>query len=82
MKNGAYVVHASWDDEARVWVAESDDVPGLVAEAATVEKLMRKLRVLVPELLELNGRLPRRKKSAGISIQLIARYDERIRRSA
>ncbi|MGH9394255.1 MAG: DUF1902 domain-containing protein, partial [Terriglobales bacterium] len=23
-------VRATWDPEARVWVAESDDVPGLV----------------------------------------------------
>jgi hypothetical protein len=28
-------IHAVWDDEANVWVADSDDVPGLIAEAAT-----------------------------------------------
>jgi len=39
-------------------VAESEDVPGLVAEAATPNDLMAKLQVLVPELLELNGALP------------------------
>lgn len=49
------VVRAEWDDEARVWVATSDDVPGLVAEADTVEELEVKLRELIPELLELNG---------------------------
>jgi len=48
------LVRATWDDEARVWVAESDDVPGLVTEAPTTEQLLGKLRVLVPELLELN----------------------------
>lgn len=47
-------VHARWDDEAQVWVAESDDLPGLVAEASTVEDLLEKLSVLVPELAELN----------------------------
>ena len=38
-----------------MWIAESDDVPGLVAEAASPNALSQKLRVLVPELLELNG---------------------------
>lgn len=46
---------AEWDGEAGVWVATSEDVPGLVTEAETVEALMEKLRVLVPELLELNA---------------------------
>lgn len=48
-------ITAFWDDEAGVWVAESEDIPGLVTEAETMEILMEKLRVLVPELLELAG---------------------------
>ncbi len=48
-------VKAIWDDEVSVWVATSEDVPGLVTEAATAEELESKLLVLVPELLELNG---------------------------
>jgi len=48
-------VHATWDPEASVWVAESDDVPGLVTEASSVEALTDKLRGLIPELLEANG---------------------------
>ena len=51
------VVQAIWDDEAEVWVATSDDVPGLVTEADTAEELENKLCVLVPELLEENGLL-------------------------
>jgi len=54
----AYHVEAYWDREAGVWVAESEDVPGLVAEADSPNKLTEKLRVLVPELLELNGIIP------------------------
>jgi len=49
------LVNAEWDDEARVWVATSDDVPGLATEAETVEALEAKLKVMIPELLELNG---------------------------
>jgi len=52
-----FKVTAFWDSEASVWVAESEDVPGLVTEADTVEQLVAKLRVMVPELLEANGAL-------------------------
>ena len=31
-----YHVEARWDSEAEVWVAESDDIPGLGAEAETM----------------------------------------------
>lgn len=52
-----YEVDAHWDSEAGVWVAESEDIPGLVAEAECISALVDKIRVLVPELLELNGGL-------------------------
>ena len=51
-----FEVRAQWDQEAGVWWAESDDVPGLVAEADTRGQLMNDLRYLVPELLQANGR--------------------------
>ncbi len=54
-----YVINATWDDEAGVWVAESDDIPGLITEASSFETLQEKLRVLVPELLELNQCKPK-----------------------
>lgn len=44
------VVRAEWDDEAKVWFVAESDIPGLVAEGATVEELEAKLRVIVPEL--------------------------------
>jgi predicted RNase H-like HicB family nuclease len=47
-------VRAFWDEEAQVWVATSEDVPGLVTEADTMERLVEKLKVLIPELLEAN----------------------------
>jgi predicted RNase H-like HicB family nuclease len=47
-------VRAFWDEEARMWVATSEDIPGLVAEADTMEKLVEKLKILIPELLEAN----------------------------
>jgi predicted RNase H-like HicB family nuclease len=50
-----YHVNAFWDTEAEVWVATSEDVPGLATEAETVEILLDKLRVMIPELLALTG---------------------------
>ncbi len=50
-----FFVRAEWDEEASVWVATSDDVPGLATEEATMEGLIEKLKVIIPELLEANG---------------------------
>jgi predicted RNase H-like HicB family nuclease len=50
-----FFIRAEWDEEARVWVATSEDVPGLATEAETVEDLVEKLRGMIPELLEANG---------------------------
>jgi hypothetical protein len=56
MKNARpLIVHAIWDGEARVWVATSDDVPGLATEAVSLDALMPKLKVMIPELLDANG---------------------------
>ena len=61
-------VRAQWDAEAGVWVALSDDVPGLVAEATSLDELFRDLQTLVPELLTLNGMSD----SASAPFQLVA----------
>jgi hypothetical protein len=38
-----------------VWVAESDDLPGLVVEAETLDKLVPELEMLIPALMAENG---------------------------
>ena len=53
--NKLFFIRAEWDEEAAVWVATSDDVPGLATEAATMEALCDRLSDLAPELLALNG---------------------------
>ncbi len=55
MQVKALFVRAEWDEEAGVWVATSDDVPGLATEADTLEALSQKLAAMIPELLEANG---------------------------
>ncbi len=47
-------VRADWDEEARVWVATSNDVPGLATEEETLEGLIQKLKIMIPELLAAN----------------------------
>jgi predicted RNase H-like HicB family nuclease len=55
MNQKLYKIEAFWDSETQVWVAESEDVPGLVTEADTIESLTDKLREMIPELLHLNN---------------------------
>ncbi|MGH7844165.1 MAG: DUF1902 domain-containing protein [Candidatus Binatia bacterium] len=62
-------VKAVWDDEAKVWVAESDDVPGLITEAPSPDALSTKLAILIPELLEANHALPSDQKFVNIRVQ-------------
>ena len=47
-------IKMTWDPEARVWVAESEDVPGLVLESGSFDALLERVRFAVPELLALN----------------------------
>lgn len=70
LMNKPYLVRAEWDSDVQVWVASSDNVPGLVTEADTIEALDAKLQTMVPELLEANGCLP---SGETIQVELFAR---------
>lgn len=50
-----YVINFTWDDEANVWIATSDDIPGLVLESGSFDALLERTRFAVPELLSLNS---------------------------
>ncbi|HYD50264.1 MAG TPA: DUF1902 domain-containing protein [Terriglobales bacterium] len=73
-----YTVKAEWDDDANVWVATSDDVPGLATEAPSLEHLLTKLRAMVPEMLELNGVLSA-DQAAQAAFRVIAEHCEQRR---
>jgi len=51
-----YKIVFSWDNEANVWIATSDDIHGLILEHNSFDTLMEKVRLAVPELLELEER--------------------------
>ena len=53
-----YTVTLTWDEEAAVWIAESDDIGGLVLEGGSCDALMERVRYAVPELLEMNHQAP------------------------
>ncbi|SIQ57059.1 protein of unknown function [Rhizobium sp. RU20A] len=55
MLDTTMVVTATWDEEASVWFATSDDIDGLAVEADTLERLEKKVADAVSDLLELNG---------------------------
>jgi predicted RNase H-like HicB family nuclease len=71
-----YHVQADWDPEAGVWVATSDDVPGLATEAETLEGLTDRLRTILPELLEANGLLRDNIQTGSIAFELTGHRQE------
>ena len=68
-----YVVKFTWDNEAGVWIATSDDIPGLVLESGSFDALIERVRFAVPELLELNGTAP-----APVQLRMVSERCERI----
>ena len=48
------VVKLVWDNETNRWYTETNDVPGLVLESDSFDKLVDKVRLAAPEMLELN----------------------------
>lgn len=49
-----YTVKLFWDSESSVWVATSEDIKGLVLESGSLDVLIQKIRVAIPDLLKLN----------------------------
>lgn len=53
-----YYVRAVWDDEAKVFISDTN-VPGLNVEAATLHEFMEIVEELAPEMLAANVSGPR-----------------------
>jgi hypothetical protein len=64
-----YLVFAEWCSSENIWIASSNDIPGFVAEAESIESLSTKLQSLIPELLLLNKYATEEQ----ITIEIIAR---------
>ncbi|GHV92780.1 hypothetical protein AGMMS50268_32830 [Spirochaetia bacterium] len=50
-----YTVLLTWDDEAKVWVAENDDIP-IALESGSFDTLIERVRHVTPEILVENGK--------------------------
>ena len=68
-----YIINFTWDDEADVWIATSDDIPGLVLESGSFDALLERTRFAVPELLALNNMI-----SQSLTLTFVSERQERI----
>ena len=59
--------------DASVWIATSDDIPGLVLESGSFDALVERVRFAAPELLELNG-----KTGQNLTLSILSERHERI----
>jgi hypothetical protein len=48
-------IQARWDTESDVWLATSPDVKGLVVEAETWSRMINETRLVLPDLLDMQG---------------------------
>jgi hypothetical protein len=49
-----YNISFTWDDEAQVWLARNDELP-IALEAGSLDALSERIKLAVPEILELNS---------------------------
>lgn len=50
-----YKITVEFDSEANVFIAFSDDIPGLATEATTFQGVVERVCAIAPELLALNN---------------------------
>ena len=67
-----------WDEEAGVYVATSDDVPGLVTEAKTFEELRARVQAIIPELLAENAHLLNNSMSDTIEMCMLSKFTQNV----
>lgn len=68
-----YKVNFIWDNDASVWIATSDDIPGLVLESGSFDALVERVRFAAPELLGLNGNT-----GQNLTLSILSERHERI----
>lgn len=73
----AWTIWANYDAEARVWYSINGDIPGLAADADTIEKLAEKAGAMLPDLLEIHADafVDKSRLSAPHSIRIIAFHE-------
>jgi hypothetical protein len=77
MTDRLIVVKAAYDPEAKVWYVNGGDVPGLAAEADTIEGLVERLPGMIADLIE-EGNLGDLSGAGEIPIEIIAHASARV----
>lgn len=71
-----WTLHAAYDADLDVWYTLDCDVPGLITEGNTLERLRDRAAAVMPELLHDNAHLiPEERRAAPHSLRLVAFYD-------
>lgn len=51
-----YRIKSLWNSDAKVWIATSQNVPGLVLESSSFDALLERIRITISELLKMNNK--------------------------
>lgn len=71
-----WTLHAAYDPEAQVWYTMDCDVPGLVTEGETLERLRERAAAVMPELLKDNAALiPQDRRKGPHALRLVAFHE-------
>jgi predicted RNase H-like HicB family nuclease len=71
-----WTLHAAYDPEAAVWYTLDCDVPGLVTEGETLERLRDRAAAVMPELLADNAHLIEEERRRGPhTLRLVAFHE-------
>ncbi len=76
------VVRAEWDEEAQVWYVAETSLPGLNAEADTVEQLVETLPGMIQDLLEEDVAWSGSGVEESLSLEVTAHTTTLVRRAA
>lgn len=74
-----WTLHAAYDPEAHIWYTLDCDVPGLVTEGETLERLRDRAAAVMPELLELNAdHIDPERRAGPHSLRLVAFHESTV----
>ena len=71
-----WTIHAAYDPEAAIWYTLDSDVPGLITEGETIERLRARAAAVLPELIALNAdHISPDRRSGPHSLRLVAFHE-------
>ena len=71
-----WTIRAEYDPQSRTWYSADGDLPGLAADAATIEELAAKAGAMLPDLLEIHrDDIDPARFTGPHSIRIVAHYE-------